>query len=78
MDSELVEKEIKRSAGKHLKSINVFDVYTGENVKNDEKSISYSLNFEDENRTLTSEEVNDAFNKMIDAVSKKLKISIRN
>ena len=78
MDSELVEKEIKRSAGKHLKSINVFDVYTGDNVKDDEKSISYSLNFEDENRTLTSEEVNDAFNKMIDAVSKKLKISIRN
>lgn len=78
MESFTVEKEIKRSAGKNLKAIKVFDLYQGVNLGKDLKSIAYSLIFEDETRTLTSEEVNSAFNKMIDEVTKKLKISIRN
>lgn len=78
MSSSEVEKEIRRSSGKLLKRIDVFDVYKGENVKDDEKSIAYSLTFEDENRTLTTEEVNDLFNKAIDEVCKKLKLKIRN
>ena len=50
----------------------------GENVKEDEKSIAYSLTFGDETRTLTSEEVNELFNKVIDEVTKKLNLTIRN
>ena len=73
-----VEKEIRRSIGKLLKNINVFDVYVGENVKEDEKSIAYSLMFGDETRTLTSEEVNELFNKVIEEVTKKLNLTIRN
>lgn len=78
MCSSEVEKEISKSSGKLLKKIEVFDVYRGENVKNDEKSIAYSLIFEDETRTLTTEEVNDLFNKVIEEVCKKLKLKIRN
>lgn len=78
MNSSKVEKEIKRSSGKILKSIDVFDLYTGENVGEDEKSIAYSLVYEDDTRTLTTEEVNDTFNKMIDDVCQKLDLKIRN
>lgn len=78
MNSSEVEKEIKRSSGKLLKQIDIFDVYKGENVADDEKSIAYSLTFEDETRTLTTEEVNELFNKVIDEVCKKLKLKIRN
>ena len=78
MNSLEVEKEIRRSSGKLLKNITVFDVYVGENVKEDEKSIAYSLTFGDETRTLTSEEVNELFNKVIDEVTKKLNLTIRN
>ncbi len=78
MNSSEVEKEIKRASGKLLKQIDIFDVYRGENVKSDEKSIAYSLTFEDETRTLTTEEVNELFNKVIDEVCKKLKLKIRN
>lgn len=78
MNSLTVEKEIRRSSGKLLKNISVFDVYVGENVKPDEKSIAYSLTFEDETRTLTSEEVNELFNKVIEEVTKKLALTIRN
>lgn len=78
MNSSDVEKEIRRSSGKLLKKIEVFDVYRGENVGKDEKSIAYSLTFEDETRTLTTEEVNELFNKVIDEVTKKLSLKIRN
>lgn len=78
MNSLEVEREIRRSSGKLLKKIEVFDVYRGENVKEDEKSIAYSLTFEDETRTLTTEEVNELFNKVIDEVTKKLDLKIRN
>ncbi|HBA37959.1 MAG TPA: phenylalanine--tRNA ligase subunit beta, partial [Firmicutes bacterium] len=74
MPSLEVEKEIARAGGKLLKEIKVFDVYRGENVEDDEKSIAYSLLFEDETRTLTTEEVNELFNKIIDTVSTKLNL----
>ncbi len=77
MNSQVVEKEIKKSAGKLLKQIDVFDLYVGENIKDEEKSIAYSLTFEDDSRTLTAEEVNDLFNKIIDEVCSKLDLSIR-
>ena len=78
MDSATVLNEISRVGGKLLSEVKVFDLYRGENVKNDEKSIAYSLVFESEDRTLTTEEVNELFNKIIDEVCKKLKLTIRN
>ena len=48
-----IESIIKKSGGRLLTDISVFDVYTGENVKEDEKSIAYSLTFNDPTRTLT-------------------------
>ncbi len=78
MESAEVEREISRSAGKLLKNIEVFDLYRGENVKNDEKSIAYSLTFGSDEKTLRAEEVNELFNKIIEEVCKKLSLSIRN
>lgn len=77
LNSSEVEREIKRSGGKLLSQVQVFDLYLGENVGENEKSIAYSLVFESEERTLTSEEVNELFNKVIDEVCNKLKLKIR-
>lgn len=71
-----VEREIKRSGGKLLVSVNPFDVYKDKNLEN-KKSITYKLIFEDYTKTLTSEEVNALFNKIIDEVTKKLNIKLR-
>ena len=62
---------IKKTGGKLLTNIEVFDVYTGENVKEDEKSIAYSLTFSDPTRTLNDEEVMQVFNRIIEEVVKK-------
>ena len=77
LESKQIEKVIKSGGGSLLTEIEVFDVYTGENVDNDKKSIAYSLNFEDSKRTLTDEEVNAAMDKIIDLVTKKCNAKLR-
>ncbi len=56
---------IKKSGGRLLTDINIFDVYQGENIGDNEKSVAYSLTFNDSTKTLTDEEVNTLFEKII-------------
>ena len=77
INSEDIVKVIKKSGGKTLTNIEVFDLYTGENVKENEKSIAYSLTFEDMNKTLSDEEVMLIFNKIISDVVVKLNAKLR-
>ncbi len=65
-----IEKIIKKAGGRLLDDIQIFDIYTGEKISRDEKSIAYSLTFKDENRTLNEEEVMEVFNNIIDKVEK--------
>ena len=57
--------------------VDVFDVYMGENISINEKSIAYTLTFKDESRTLNDEEVNIIFRNIIDKVTEKFKAQIR-
>lgn len=59
---------IKKAGGRLLDSVTVFDVYRGDNVAEDKKSIAFNLNFMDSGRTLTEEEVMNVFNNIIDKV----------
>ena len=68
---------IKKTCGRLLTDINVFDVYVGENVGNDEKSIAFNLTFQDPSRTLSDEEVMQLFNKAIESVTTKLNAVLR-
>ena len=72
-----IEKVIKKTGGKLLTNINVFDVYVGDKVGNDKKSIAYNLTFRDNNRTLTEDEVMLIFNNIIRDVENKLNASVR-
>lgn len=81
VNKKVTSKEImdilKHIGGRMVTNIDVFDVYTGENVNEDEKSIAYSMTFEDATRTLTDEEVMKVFNKMIEEVESKLNAKVR-
>lgn len=81
VDQKVTSKEImdvlKHIGGRMVTYIDVFDVYTGENVGENEKSIAYSITFEDATRTLTDEEVMKVFNKMIAEVESKLNAKVR-
>ncbi len=75
--SNEIETIIKRVGGRLLTNIHVFDVYTGENVPAGQKSIAYSLTFQDQNRTLTEEEVTEIFNNIIKNVEEKIDAKLR-
>lgn len=81
VEKKITSKEImdvlKHIGGRMVTNIDVFDVYTGENVGENEKSIAYSITFEDATKTLTDEEVMKVFNKMIDEVESKLNARVR-
>ena len=72
-----IEATIKKTGGRLLNSIDVFDVYTGENVDIDKKSIAFNLVFMDNNKTLTDEEVMSIFNKIIEQVEKLYNAKLR-
>ena len=63
-----VIKTIKKASSKILQDVEVFDVYEGENIDANKKSVAFSLVFNGIDRTLTDEEVMNDFNKIIDKV----------
>ena len=63
---------IKKACGRLLTDVSIFDVYEGENVASDEKSIAFKLTFQDQNKTLNDDEVMELFNKAIKEVETKL------
>ena len=63
-----IETTIKRTS-KLITKVEVFDLYTGENVDRDKKSLAYSVTFCDMNKTLSDEEVMEVFNKIIKEVT---------
>lgn len=75
--AEAIIKDIKKSAGKLLTDIKVFDVYTGSNVEENKKSLAFTLTFNSNERTLTDEEVTEKFNKIINYVVEKDKAILR-
>ncbi len=77
IESKEVETVIRKAAGNLLTNIEIFDVYTGENVAENEKSIAYGLTFMDSKKTLTEEEVNSVFEKIIEMVESKCKARLR-
>ncbi len=68
---------IKKAGGRLLSNVDVFDVYTGENVDQNEKSIAYKLTFKDDSRTLNDEEVNVLFRNIIEKVTEKFDAKLR-
>ena len=75
-NEELV-KAIKQFGGKHLIEVSLFDVYRGESIDCDKKSMAYNLTFQNQDKTLTDEEVMELFERIINGVTKKFKCSLR-
>ena len=70
-----LEEVIKRSGGRLLKEVNIFDIY--KDIEEGKKSMAYSLTFGDDNRTLTEEEVMEVFNKIIKDTEEKINAKLR-
>ena len=74
--SDIIEV-VKKTGRKYITNVEVFDVYKGENVLDDEKSIAFTMTFEDFTKTLESEEVDSEVKKILDKLTEKFNAKIR-
>jgi phenylalanyl-tRNA synthetase beta chain len=54
--AQAVEDAIRHGAGELLEDVRLFDVYTGPQVADDRKSLTFALRFRAPDRTLTEDE----------------------
>ncbi|MBR6136742.1 MAG: phenylalanine--tRNA ligase subunit beta [Bacilli bacterium] len=69
IDVSEVIKTINKAANKTLQEVSVFDVYEGDRIDSNKKSVAFNLVFNGVDRTLTDEEVMDVFNKIVEKVT---------
>lgn len=59
-----IEKIIRKAGGKTLESVELFDVYQGNQIESGKKSVAYSLKFRVPDRTLSDEDIDPVLNKI--------------
>ncbi|MGM9680988.1 MAG: phenylalanine--tRNA ligase subunit beta [Eubacteriales bacterium] len=72
-----IEEVIRKTAGKLVESVDLFDIFTGEKLGADKKSVAYRITFRSPDHTLTDDEVTAAVNKLLSALEKQLGVTIR-
>ena len=72
-----VEKEIRNLAGENLKELKVFDVYSGEGIDPQRKSVAFNLTFQHSSRTLNEEEVNGPVEAIISRLEEEFGAKLR-
>jgi phenylalanyl-tRNA synthetase beta chain len=69
--------ECKRAGGEQLIKVNLFDVYQGENIKENQKSLAISLILQDKSRTLEEEDITNIVSKCVTALQNRFKALLR-
>ena len=64
-----IEKMIRQRGGKDLESLELFDIYEGEQIEAGFKSMAYSLSFRSKERTLSDEDINKSMKKILNGLS---------
>ena len=61
----------KNADRNHITDVRVFDVYEGENMPEDKKSVAIALTFQPVEQTFTDKDIENLMNKVIAEVGKK-------
>ncbi|TCT15352.1 phenylalanyl-tRNA synthetase beta subunit [Natranaerovirga pectinivora] len=72
-----IEKIIKQFGGNILESIEIFDVYQGEQIEKGYKSVAFSITFRAKDKTLKEKEVNKVMDKVLTTLEKELNAQLR-
>ncbi|KZY30033.1 MULTISPECIES: phenylalanine--tRNA ligase subunit beta [unclassified Oleiphilus] len=72
-----VEQIVRDNAGEDLVNLNVFDVYSGDNLAENGKSLGLGLVWQRSDRTLNDEEINESFERIVSALSAKFGAKLR-
>ena len=72
-----VESVIVAAAGKLLRNVRLFDIYRGTGIVDGKKSMSFTMEFRANDRTLTDKDSEDAISKILQALSEQLNATLR-
>lgn len=72
-----IQREITKAGGALLRDVDVMDRYEGAPLREDQRSLTFSLRFQSPERTLADEEINGLVKTIIDSVSQKLGVQLR-
>lgn len=65
IDSDRIEKIFKNNSNNLLKNIELFDIYTGNQINKGKKSMAYKLTFQSKEKTLVDEDINSLIDNML-------------
>ena len=73
----LLEKIIKEIDESLIQEVTTFDVYEGENIPKDKKSVAINVTLQSTNKTLTEKDLDHISKKIIDVIKEKTGATIR-
>lgn len=77
LEVEKVIKVINSNSGKLVKSLEIFDVYTGEHIETNKKSIALRIVYQSKDKTLTESEVSEVHSNILAKLEEKLNAILR-
>lgn len=72
-----IREVVRKAAGESLTGLRVFDVYQGQHVEKDQKSVALSLYWQRADRTMSDEEVQSLFDGVAEALYQQLGARLR-
>lgn len=70
-------KAIRQAAGAQLEQVQLFDVYVGDQAGLGKKSVAFALTLRDKDRTMTDEEANAIFARIVEAMEQQFGAKLR-
>jgi len=72
-----VVETVRRAGPPELTGVELFDIFQSKEIGRGKRSMAYSLAFRSPDRTLTDQEVNEAFAKIVLALKRELNVEVR-
>jgi len=74
---EAVTNTVRQAKPANLETVQLFDVFRGQNVPSGQKSMAYAFTYRNPERTLTDAEVNTAHENLVEALKRSVQATIR-
>lgn len=71
LESSIIETIIKENGSGLVDDIKLFDIYTGDNIEDDKKSVSYKVLYRSNDRTLKDKDISAIEKKILEELEKK-------
>ena len=76
-EAQVISEIIENIDNELIKNVKIFDVYEGENIDKDKKSIAIKVTIQSDFRTLKEKDLNDISQKIINTVEEKAQAKLR-